>query len=152
MYSLVKYNSLTGRSSHEELNRPGTLAQKLQPLPWDDSHQQCLHRQRLHHQGRATGGGKCVISLPKLYIECRMFSLYGASRDNDRCCPWFGDCEISLLIPSKSIIRIGISTGLLNVIFDCAISGTSGYTAGKPATRTSTHGRLRYTRGHVSLA
>ena len=31
--------SLTGTSSHEELNRPGrdVLAQNLQPLPWDDS-------------------------------------------------------------------------------------------------------------------
>ena len=30
-----------------------------------------------------------------------MFSLYGASRDNDRCCAWFGECEISQLMPSK---------------------------------------------------
>ena len=33
-----EFSSLTGSSSHEELNRPGdVLAQKLQPLSWDTS-------------------------------------------------------------------------------------------------------------------
>ena len=42
----------------------------------------------------------------KVYVECRMFSLYGASRDNDRCCARFGDCEISQLVPSKGTSQI----------------------------------------------
>ena len=36
-----------------------------------------------------------------------MFSLYGASRDNDRCCARLGDYEISQLVPSKGTSRTG---------------------------------------------
>ena len=36
-----------------------------------------------------------------------MLSLYGASRDNDRCCARLGDYEISQLVPCKGTSQIG---------------------------------------------
>ena len=36
-----------------------------------------------------------------------MFSFHGASRDNDRCCARFANCENAQLVPSKSSSRIG---------------------------------------------
>ena len=36
-----------------------------------------------------------------------MFSLYGPSKDNDRCCVRFGDFEISQLVPSMGTSQIG---------------------------------------------
>ena len=81
-----------------------------------------------------------------------MFSLYGASRDNDRRCARIGDCEyIGYILQLGAQVEYVISTAQLSIKFNYAISGTSGYTAGKPPTWTSTHGRLRYTRGDASL-
>ena len=62
-------------------------------------------QQRVHPQGRATGSVKCIIYVPKLYVESRVFSLYGASRETDRCRARFAECERSQLLKSKSTSR-----------------------------------------------
>ena len=82
-----------------------------------------------------------------------MFSLYGASRDNDRCCARLGDDEVSQLVPSKGTSQKGYMwTGQLNLEFNYAISVRCFRLYGrKLATWTSTHEILRYTRGDVSL-
>ena len=36
-----------------------------------------------------------------------MFSLYGASGDNDRCCARLGNYEVLHLVPSEGTSRIG---------------------------------------------
>ena len=80
-----------------------------------------------------------------------MFSLYGASRDNDGCCARFGICEISHLVPSKGTSRIDNTDWTVEFQINSAISGTLGYTAGKIPHLDKKNGRLRHTRGDVSL-
>ena len=98
-----------------------------------DGHRR-VHEQRPHHQGRATGRVKCIIYVPKQYVECHVFSLYGASRETDRCRARFADCERSQLLKIRVQVERVISTEYVKFIFDNHISGTSRYTAGKPAT------------------